>query len=220
MSTLIHEPQEKADACIIWMHGLGSNAQDMMGLAHALRLKNAVRHVSLQAPIQRVTVNNGMMMPAWYDITGVKLTDREDSAGICKSEAVIREVIASEIKKGIAPEHIFLAGFSQGGAMALFTGLQLSQPLGGLIVLSAYLPMALQCDIRLDIKTPIFMALGEYDPIVLPGWTRQAALLLKDKGFISVSLNTYSMEHAVCAEEISDLSFWLTTQLKRKESEE
>lgn len=211
---MTHEPVQQAQACIIWMHGLGADAQDMMGLAHALRLSYPVRHVSLQAPLRAVTVNGHMMMPAWYDILGVRLTDREDREGILASEAMVREAIEAQVQSGLKTHQIFLAGFSQGGAMALFTGLRSTYALGGLIALSAYVPMASACEIHLSPETPVFMALGTSDPIVLPSWTQQGADLLTKQGFSKLSVHAYPMEHSVCAEEMTDLAFWLTRQFE------
>ncbi len=154
MNTVVIEPVQKAQACMIWMHGLGAGADDMAGLAKQLPLKHMpVRHVALNAPVRPVTLNQGMSMPAWYDITGFSLTDREDKAGILASEQIILDVIKAQIADGFSPSTIFLAGFSQGGAMALFTALRTEVALGGVIALSAYLPLASECEIKLDKKT-------------------------------------------------------------------
>ncbi|NSL18412.1 dienelactone hydrolase family protein [Tatlockia micdadei] len=208
------KPQQQAHSCIIWMHGLGADASDMAGLAEQLRLDDlSLRHVFLDAPIRPVTLNNGMAMRAWYDIMGMKLTDREDSEGIQQSAKFIHEVIDSQIKDGFSSEQIYLAGFSQGGAMALYTALHMPTALAGVIALSAYLPLADKCRTDLTKTTPIFMAGGQYDPIVLPIWTKQTAEWLSAAGY-QVSMHNYLMEHSVCAEEINDLSHWLVAQEK------
>ncbi|KTD33546.1 phospholipase/carboxylesterase [Legionella nautarum] len=214
MNVYIKKPEQQADACVIWMHGLGADASDMASLAEQLIVDNvALRHVFLDAPIRPITLNNGLSMRAWYDISGMKLTDREDREGILQSEEFIRQVIDSQIAEGFTTKQIFLAGFSQGGAMALYTALHMANPLAGVIALSAYLPLAQQCKTDLPKETPIFVAGGQYDPIVLPVWTKQSAEWLTAAGY-PVSAHNYLMEHSVCAEEINDLSSWLRAQLK------
>ncbi|WP_347252021.1 alpha/beta hydrolase-fold protein [Legionella sp.] len=214
MNVYIKKPQQQAHSCVIWMHGLGADASDMASLAEQLLLEDlSLRHVFLDAPVRPVTLNNGMAMRAWYDIVGMKLTDREDKEGILQSALFIREVIDSQIKDGFTTEQIFLAGFSQGGAMALYTALHMPTSLAGVIALSAYLPLADQCKASLPKTTPVFMAGGQYDPIVLPIWTKQTAEWLTSAGY-PVSMHNYLMEHSVCAEEVNDLSRWLITQVK------
>lgn len=213
LNVYVKEPQQQAQACVIWMHGLGADAQDMAGLAAQLPVTVAVRHVFIDAPVRPVTLNNNMPMRAWYDIVGLKLTDREDREGILQSEEGIRRVIDDQLNAGFGSEQIFLAGFSQGGAMALYTGLHTSMPIGGIIALSAYLPLADSCKVVLDSRTPIFAAGGEYDPIVLPAWTRQSIDSLRLKGFQKITWHQYPMEHSICMEEVNDLASWLTTQV-------
>ena len=209
MNVYIKEPQQPAQACVIWMHGLGADAQDMAGLAEQLSVSAPIRHVFIDAPVRPVTLNNHMPMRAWYDIVGMKLTDREDREGILQSEGLIRQVIDAQMASGFASEQIFLAGFSQGGAMALFTGLQLTIPIAGIIALSAYLPLASECKIAIDPKTPIFAACGRHDPMVLPAWTQLAFDGLRQRGFQQIKFHEYAMAHAICADEITDLSQWL-----------
>ena len=209
LNIYIKEPQQPAQACVIWMHGLGADAQDMAGLAEQLSVTIPIRHVFIDAPVRPVTLNNHMPMRAWYDIVGMKLTDREDREGILQSDGIIRQVIEAQMASGFVPEQIFLAGFSQGGAMALFTGLQLTIPIAGIIVLSAYLPLASECKIAIDPQTPIFAACGRHDPLVLPAWTKLALDGLRQRGFQQIKFHEYAMEHAICADEITDLSQWL-----------
>lgn len=209
MSVYIKEPSEQAQACVIWMHGLGADAQDMAGLAEQLSLKIPVRHVFMDAPVRPVTLNNGMPMRAWYDIVGLTVADREDSIGIAQSETLLRDVINSQCDAGFQPSQIYLAGFSQGGAMALFAGLQAHIAIGGIIALSGYLPLASACQIALDVKTPLFIAFGTNDEVVLPNWTRQAIDFIKTKGFHNLSVYDYPMGHSVCIKEINDIALWL-----------
>jgi phospholipase/carboxylesterase len=207
------EPTEAARACIIWMHGLGAGADDMAGLAKQLPLTMPVRHVSLSAPMRPVTLNQGMRMPAWYDITGMSLTDREDKVGILDSEKNILEAVDAQIAAGFAPERIFLAGFSQGGAMALFTALQSKLALGGVMALSAYLPMADVCQANLAKNTPMFIASGRLDEVVLPQWTAKTVRWLRDAAFDTLTIRDYPMAHSVCFEEVQDMAVWLEAQM-------
>ena len=186
----------------------------MAGLAGQLPLSIPIRHVFIDAPERPVTLNNGMRMRAWYDILGMELTDREDSEGIRQSENVIRQVIDSQLTEGFLSKQIFLAGFSQGGAMALFTGLHLSMPIGGIIALSAYLPLASACKVVQNPVTPMFLAGGLYDQLVWPHWTKQSVELLRNEGFQHIAWHEYPMEHTICQEEIRDLSDWLSKQIE------
>lgn len=214
LSVYIKEPNAQAQACIIWMHGLGSDAADMMGLSEQLFLSDLnVRHVYMDAPERPVTLNNGMVMPAWYDILGLEFSDREDQPGIQASAGLIRDVIDEQIKVGFTPQQIYLAGFSQGGAMALYTALQYKARLGGVIALSAYLPIAQQIQPQLDKATPFFMALGQFDPLILPSWTEQSRMWLATHHYDCIDLHVYPMEHSVCYDEVCDLSRWLMKQV-------
>jgi phospholipase/carboxylesterase len=197
------------------MHGLGADAQDMAGLAAQLPVGYPVRHVFLDAPIRPVTLNNRMPMRAWYDIIGLTLSDREDSEGIKQSEEFIREIIQRQAEQ-FTFDKIYLAGFSQGGAMALFTGLHTKERLGGIIALSAYLPLASNCEAKLDKKTPFFMANGLYDQVVSPLWTKESVNIMKQKGFQDIMYKEYPMEHSICAEEAKDLAQWLTKKIAAK----
>ncbi|MDR3503540.1 MAG: alpha/beta hydrolase-fold protein [Legionella sp.] len=204
------EPQAPAQACVIWMHGLGADASDMVGLADQLVAGDvALRHVFINAPMRPVTLNNGMVMPAWYDILGMELVDRQDKAGIEQSETLIREVMDAQLRDGFAIEQLFLAGFSQGGAMALHTALHTPGRLGGVIALSAYLPLADHTRPKLDKHTPVFMGSGQFDPLVLPKWVEMSKDWLLNNGYTYLSDHKYPMEHSVCMDEIRDISLWL-----------
>lgn len=204
-----HNPK----ACVIWMHGLGSNAQDMMGVASAFPDDLPISHVFLDAPIRPVTINNNMPMRAWFNILGVKLTDREDQEGIIESADSIKNIIDKQVAKGFNTTQIFLAGFSQGGAMSLFTGLTSEQKLGGIISLSAYLPIISVIKKPNHPSTPIFIGLGEHDQIVLPEWTNASYSWLVQNNFSNINIHKYAMEHSICIEEIRDLYNWLTIQV-------
>ncbi len=210
----VSEPKEQAQFSVIWMHGLGAGYQDMAGLAQAIAWSNDyVRHIFLQAPDRPVTINAGMVMPAWYDILGGDLSTRQDCQGVHQSSELIESIVIDQISQGIKPEQIYLSGFSQGGAMALYTGLRLEQRFGGLVALSAYIPCAEQLTIRLDTATPIFMGYGNFDPLVQPMWTKQSHDLLNQNAFQDTILNGYPMEHAVCPDEVTDLGKWFAVQM-------
>ncbi|WP_298625207.1 alpha/beta hydrolase-fold protein [uncultured Legionella sp.] len=215
MSVYLKEPQEKAQACVIWLHGLGADASDMMGLAEQLMIDDvAIRHVFIDAPSRPVTLNGGMVMPAWYDIIGMRLLDRQDKLGIEQSATTIRQVMDTQSDEGFLPSQIYLAGFSQGGAMALHTALHTETRLGGVIALSAYLPLADYTQPVLDKDTPFFMGSGQFDPLVLPEWTKQSKDWLLEKGYERIEAHQYPMEHSICFEEIKELSLWLSKQVK------
>ncbi|MDI9818733.1 alpha/beta hydrolase [Legionella sp. W10-070] len=208
------EPEQQAQVCLIWMHGLGADASDMAGLSEQLLLEGtAIRHVFLDAPVRPVTINNKMPMPAWYDILDLKFIANEDREGILAAEAQIHQVIDTQIEQGIPPARIFLAGFSQGGAMALRTALH-REKVAGVICLSGYLPLAAECRPALVKTAPMFIAYGRHDPLVLPAWSKLTVDWLAAAGYSNVLWKGYPMEHAVCAEEINDLSQWLGTQIK------
>lgn len=209
MNVLIKEAQTPAEACVIWMHGLGADASDMMGLAEQLAMRDIpLRHVFLNAPQRPVTLNGGMIMPAWYDIFGMELIHREDHEGIGQSEKMIRQVMNEQLDKGFAHDQIFLAGFSQGGAMALHTALHTTERLAGVVALSAYLPLANHTQPKLDKDTPFFMGAGHFDPLVLPQWTEASKDWIALKGYEHISFYKYPMEHSICFEELNDLSLW------------
>lgn len=215
LSVYIKESQGPARACVIWMHGLGADASDMAGLAEQLSVAG-VRHVFMNAPQRPVTINGGMMMPAWYDIFGMELVDRADSKGIAQSEVLIHNVIQTQLNDGFTTDTIFLAGFSQGGAMALHTALNYNARLAGVIALSAYLPLGPQSNTALDTNTPFFMGSGKFDPMVLPQWTKMSKDFILSKGYKTLSFHEYPMEHSICLEEINDLRAWLSNQIMRE----
>lgn len=216
LSVYIKEPLGPAQACIIWMHGLGADASDMAGLVDQLPLHKdcAIRHLFVDAPLRPVTLNGGMVMRAWYDLTGLELYDRMDQQGIEQSELLIRQIIETQLTEGFSSSQIFLAGFSQGGAMALHIALHSNMELGGVIALSAYLPLQGTTKALLDKNTPFFIALGQLDPLVLPKWTMLSKEWLIANGYDHISFYQYPMEHSICADEIKDISLWLTQQIQ------
>jgi phospholipase/carboxylesterase len=205
-------------AAVIWLHGLGADGNDFAALVPELDLGGCppIRFVFPHAPSIPVTINGGYIMPAWYDILGVDLVDRQDAEGIRKSEQAILALIANEVARGIPHERIVLAGFSQGCAMALHTGLRMAHRLGGIIALSGYLPLAGHFAAErhaANANTPIFMAHGTMDPVVVPARGEKSRDALVALGH-PVQWHTYPMQHAVHPREIADISTFLRQVLK------
>lgn len=207
------QPPAAATASIIWLHGLGADGNDFVPIVPELGLDEAhsVRFVFPNAPQRPVTVNGGMRMPAWYDIKGVDIADKQDREGIEASAAQIEALIAREIEAGIPADRIVLAGFSQGGAVALHTGLRHGASLAGIMALSTYLPLhdalaAEAGDANRDV--PIFMAHGSEDPIVPITLGRNSRDRLVDAGY-AVDWHEYPMAHQVCLPEIATIGRWL-----------
>jgi phospholipase/carboxylesterase len=198
---------------VIWLHGLGADGNDFVPIVPELRLAAvpAIRFVFPHAPVQPVTINGGMAMRSWYDILNTDLVRREDAHGIVRSEAAVRALIARENARGIPTSRIVLAGFSQGCAMTLHTGLRLGEPLAGMVALSGYLPLADLAQAQRDpanARTPIFMAHGTFDPVVQLARAEASHQALQAMGY-DVRWHTYSMPHSVCAEEVADIAQFL-----------
>ncbi|AOB29866.1 carboxylesterase [Bordetella sp. H567] len=203
---------------VIWLHGLGADGNDFAPIVPELRLPAApaVRFVFPHAPVQPVTINGGMQMRSWYDILEMDLVRREDAAGIRRSEAAVRALLARENARGIPTSRIVLAGFSQGCAMTLHTGLRLSEKLAGMMGLSGYLPlldMAAAERHGANADTPIFLAHGEYDPVVDIARATATRDMLRALGH-DVRWHTYPMQHSVCAEEVADIRDFLMQVIK------
>ena len=208
-------------AAIIWMHGLGASGDDFAAIVPELDLTGcpAIRFVFPHAPQIPVTLNGGYVMPAWYDIFGTELgagaVKREDAAGINKSQQDIEALIAHEVSRGIHPSKIVLAGFSQGCAMALHTGLRHPAKLAGIMALSGYLPLASTvADQRsaANASTHIYMAHGTQDPVVVLSRAEASRDVLADLGY-NVQWHTYPMPHSVHPMEIADISAFLSAVL-------
>ena len=200
-------------ASVIWMHGLGADGSDFVPIVKELDLHGCpgIRFVFPDAPTIPVTINNGYVMPAWYDIFTADLVKREDEAGLRKSQGQIEALIAQEIARGIPANKIVIAGFSQGCAMALQTGLRYPEKLAGLMCLSGYLPLRDKIEAErsgANQNTPVFMAHGSADPVVILGRAEQSRDLLKQLGY-QIEWHEYRMQHSVCAEEVADIGTWL-----------
>lgn len=207
------ESRSTAKACIIWMHGLGAESMDMEMLVHNLPLSDLpLRHIFLNAPVRPVTLNGGVEMRAWYDIPSDFSPTNEDTQGILSSEQGIHQIIEAQIANGIPAEAIGLAGFSQGGAMALHTGLNYPIPLAGVAALSAYIPLSFTKNKVLpsiQAKTPVFLGTGLHDKIVHHEWSKASKAHLENAGYTQIDFHAYPMEHCVCMDEARDLSAWI-----------
>ncbi|MES2830825.1 MAG: alpha/beta hydrolase [Pseudomonadota bacterium] len=199
---------------VIWLHGLGADGNDFVPIVRELKLTGCppIRFIFPHAETMPVTVNNGYVMRAWYDILGADLTRREDETGLRASQAAIEKLIAAQNRRGIRSESIVLAGFSQGCAMALQTGLRYPEKLAGLICLSGYLPLADKLVVehaQANRSLPIFMAHGSTDPIVPIDRATASRDILENLGY-AVAWHVYPMPHSVCPEEVTDISMWLS----------
>jgi phospholipase/carboxylesterase len=212
------ETAPKPTHAVIWMHGLGADGNDFVPVVGELGLKAyAVRFVFPHAPLQPVTINGGYVMRAWYDIGYEDLTLKEDEKGVRASQQAIDALIAREVHRGIPAQKILLAGFSQGGAIALQTLLRYPQSLGGVLALSTYLPLPDKVQAErheANHATPIFMAHGTEDPIVPLKLAQASCSRLIALGH-SVEWHEYEMPHSVSLEEIADIGAWMRRLLSQ-----
>ena len=202
---------------ILWLHGLGADGHDFAPIVPELRLPFAVRFVFPHAPMRAVTVNNGAVMRAWYDVRCIGGERREDAEGVRASQAQVEALIAREESRGIPARRLVLAGFSQGGAMALYTGLRHPERLAGILALSCFLPLADTLEAEAapaNRDVPIFFAHGIHDPLIPLARARYAHDKLVELGW-RVEWHEYPMPHSVCMEEVNDVSAWLTKVLGR-----
>lgn len=198
---------------IIWLHGLGATADDFVPVIPHLGLSDAptIRFVFPQAPDRPITVNGGYVMPGWYDIKGVDLADKEDLPGITESQKTLEGLIADQVAQGIPSEHIILAGFSQGGAVAYYTGVRSSHKLAGILALSTYLPFARNTQNEqsgVNSATPIMAMHGEQDPVVPISAGKLSADSLKALGY-PVEWKVYTMDHSVIPEQLTEIGAWI-----------
>jgi phospholipase/carboxylesterase len=212
-----HETAAQPTHSIIWLHGLGADGNDFAPIVPELvdPAWPPLRFVFPHAPVRPVTINNGMSMRAWYDIAAFDLNQRQDEVGMRASVAEVETLIAREQQRGVPADRIILAGFSQGGAIALAAGLRHAEKLAGIIALSTYLPMhaALPAErSAANATTPIFWGHGTADPVVVLQRGVDSRDLLQSLGY-AVDWHTYPMAHAVCADEIRDLRRWLGQRL-------
>lgn len=207
------EPDSPATACVIWMHGLGADGNDFVPIVPELNLPtgHGVRFVFPNAPTMPVTINGGYVMRAWYDIVSAELDKRADEGGVRRSQALIEELIADQRSKGIAADRILLAGFSQGGVIALQTGLRHPDKLAGIMALSTYLACADSLGVEASAanrKIPLLMVHGSMDPVIPVALAKLSKARLETHGY-KVEWHEYGMPHSVCAEEIDDIAAFL-----------
>ena len=201
-------------ASVIWLHGLGADGSDFVPVVEMLNLPN-VRFILPHAPYRKVTINNGYEMRAWYDLFGLTIGSREDETGICEAQDYLESLIAHEVSRGIPHNKIVLAGFSQGGAIALHTALRHNQALAGILALSTYLPLKSflpEEKSSANQHTPIFMAHGAYDEVISLETCRISLELLLAQQY-QVDWHEYPMAHSVCMEEIDDIRSFLSNTL-------
>jgi len=204
-------PAKLAQASIIWLHGLGADGHDFAGIAPQLALDHAARFIFPHAPLRPVTINGGYVMRAWYDVKGLDKSAPEDLAGIQASSQAINAWIEHEHTRGIPYHKIILAGFSQGGAIALYAGLRHPQRLGGILALSSYLPQAAVTAQETQGRhrdLPIFIGHGTEDTVVALTWGELSHQHLQSIGY-QPEWHTYPMPHSVHPDEISDIAKWL-----------
>ena len=224
MSTLLEtieiETAPKPSAAVIWMHGLGADGNDFAPIVPELRIANApaIRFVFPHAPMMPVTINNGYVMRAWYDVSFGDLegkTKQADEKGVRASQAAIEQLIAREVSRGIAAEKIVVAGFSQGGAIALQTGLRHADKLAGIMALSTYLPLVQTLATEAapaNRSIPVFYAHGTHDAVIPMAMAKASREALLAAGY-KIDWHEYPMQHSVCVEEIGDIGRWLSRVL-------
>jgi phospholipase/carboxylesterase len=208
-------PREPPRLAVIWLHGLGADGHDFESIVPELDLPFPVRFVFPHAPLRRVTINGGVEMRAWYDILGFGAQAPEDADGIRASAAAVVRLIDREVERGLEASRVVLAGFSQGGAIALHTGLREPRPLGGILALSTYLPLAATLAAErsaANARVPIFMAHGSVDPLLPLGLAESSRQLLEADGYV-VDWHVYAMPHSLCVEEIAAIAAWLTQRV-------
>jgi phospholipase/carboxylesterase len=213
---VLESKQQSPEMAIIWLHGLGADGNDFAPIVPELKIQAPIRFVFPHAPMQPVSINNGFVMRAWYDIRDANLTEREDADGLRESAQAITALIDQQIEQGIASDKIILAGFSQGGAVALHAGLRYPKPLAGIMALSTYLMCAEELSTdqisEQNKGINIFMGHGTQDPMVPIMRGLEAKQQLTKSGY-EVEWHDYMMPHAVIPEEIADIASWLKARL-------
>lgn len=217
LQTVERETAPEPAASVVWLHGLGADGYDFDPIVPSLRLPGGpeVRYVFPHAPIRPVTINGGAEMRAWYDITAIQRSAYEDEAGIRESGEAVAALIRREAERGIPAHRVVLAGFSQGGAVALHAGLRFPEKLAGIIALSSYLPLRAACGEfhEANRQTPIFIAHGSLDPLVPAVLGEESAAFLSEVGY-DVQFKSYVMPHSVCPEEVEDIRRWMGRTLR------
>jgi phospholipase/carboxylesterase len=218
LQTVETETRAKPAWTILWLHGLGADGNDFAPIVPELVRPDwpALRFVFPHATVRPVTINGGAPMRAWYDIVSLQIDQRADETGVRESMAEVDALIARERDRGVPPQRLILAGFSQGGAIALAAGLRREAGLAGIVGLSTYLPMASKTAAEITAagkRTPVFMGHGSQDPVVAQGLGQRSREVIEQLG-VSVAWHSYPMPHSVCAEEIGDLGDWLSLRFQ------
>jgi len=214
LDSIIIETNEHPDAAVIWLHGLGADGNDFVPIIDQLQLPThyAIRFIFPNAPLRPITINQGYQMPGWYDISSLSIVDQEDETGIKESSEILRQLCESQEADGIESSRIIVAGFSQGGAIALHCGCRYPRPLAGIMALSTYMPLPDQLADEISesvTETTLFMAHGRQDDVVPYDAGKQSMELLESHN-MEVLWHEYDMGHAVCIEEIQHIRQWLT----------
>ena len=217
LESIVLEPEEPATAAVIWLHGLGADGNDFVPIVDQLQLPShsAIRFIFPHAPVRPITINQNYPMPGWYDIRSLDDFADEDEAGIKESSAILQQLCETQEADGIASSRIVIAGFSQGGAIALHCGMRFPRPLAGIMALSTYLPLAdtLPDEINEDVvEVPVFMAHGRQDEVITYDVAEQSKETLIGHN-VDIQWHEYDMGHAVCPDEIRDIRQWLSQVL-------
>lgn len=217
LDCIIQSPKIPAQASVIWLHGLGADGYDFADLPTQLSLPNnlGIRFIFPHAPLRSVTINGGMVMRAWYDILGLSADSSQDQSGLQQAQQAIQALIQREMDLGIPSNQIILGGFSQGGALALFSALQSPERLGGVISLSSYLPLADQLQKLIhpaNTEISILQMHGTLDPVVLYEWGKFSYQWLHENNY-PVEWHDFPIAHTICSEEIMKISAWMKRSL-------
>ena len=217
LETITIETRDNPDAAVIWLHGLGADGNDFVPLVEQLQLPadTGIRFIFPHAPVRPITLNQGYRMRGWYDLYGLSPDDREDEAGIREASAAIAQLCRQQVAQGIQSQRIILAGFSQGGAVALHCGLRYPEPLAGIMALSTYLCLPQQLATQISPaarNTPVFMAHGRQDDILAYDFGKHSADRLVAAG-VTLEWHGYDMGHTVSPAEIADIRRWLLARL-------
>ena len=214
LDSIIIETGDDPDCAVIWLHGLGADGNDFVPIVEQLQLPShyAIRFIFPNAPIRPITINQGYPMPGWYDISSMSIVEQEDEAGIKESSAILKQLCDEQVSLGINSSRIVVAGFSQGGAIALHCGCRYPKPLAGIMALSTYMPLPDTLEDEVDeniAEVPVFMAHGRQDDVVNYEYGKLSMDKL-DALNIEVQWHEYDMGHSVCLEEINHIRNWLT----------
>lgn len=219
LDAVVIPAKTQASHSIIWLHGLGADGYDFVDIVPQLQLANSqtIRFIFPHAPLRQVTINGGAQMRAWFDVYGFTADTPQDESGISNASHAIDDLIDQEIAGGIPARHILLAGFSQGGALALYSGLRYSKQLAGILALSTFFPLSNTHPLNKNNRQhiPIFMAHGDADPILTIDIGEASKQHLQHLG-LSVDWHTYPMGHTLCPQEIQDISTWINHIFREK----